>query len=121
MYVSAKADLKGRKNSAGNYRIGDQTYTAAAVGDLKGSVKFDKFAPYFGVGWESDRPGVKGWRFISDAGVTYLGKGRASLSASGAAGNAALRQDVEDERRQLAADSKHNVGLIVSIGAAYSF
>lgn len=121
MYNNAKGNLEGKKDSAGNFSINDHTYSASAVGDLKGSVKFNKLMPYFGVGWESDRPGSKGWRFISDAGVAYLGKGRTSLSATGASGNAALRQDIEAEKRQLASDFKHNAGLIVSVGASYSF
>ncbi|MBI1907259.1 MAG: hypothetical protein HYS20_13660 [Rhodocyclales bacterium] len=121
MYGNAKGSLAGKKDSAGNFSINDHSYAATAVGELKGAVKYNKFAPYVGVGWESARPGTKGWRFIGDAGVAYLGKGRTSLSASGAAGNAALGQDVAQERRQLASDFKHNGSLIVSIGAAYSF
>lgn len=121
LFNHSKTELTGEKNSAGNFSINDRVYAATAVGDLKGSVKFNKLAPYFGVGWESERPGKKGWRFLGDAGVAFLGKGRTSLSASGAAGNAALRQDVEAERRQLASDFKHNLGVLVSVGAAYAF
>lgn len=121
MYNNTKVNLTGEKNSAGNFSINDHTYSSSAVGDLKGSVKFNKFVPYFGVGWESDQPGKKGWRFISDAGVAYFGKGRTSLSASGASGNAALRQDIENEKSELASDLKHTVGGVVSVGAAYSF
>lgn len=121
MYNNGKVDLTGEKSPGGSFSINDHSYSAAAVGDLKGSVKFNKLVPYFGVGWESDLPGKKGWRFISDAGVAYYGKGRTSLSASGSTSNAALRQDVEAEKRQLNSEFKHSVGLVVSVGAAYSF
>lgn len=121
LYANAKVDLTGEKNSAGSFSINDHIYTASAVGDLKGSVKFNKLTPYLGVGWESDRPGKNGWRFLGDAGIAFYGKGRTSLSASGAASNAALRQDVEEESRQLASDFKRNAGVLVSVGAAYAF
>lgn len=121
VYNHSKGDLKGKKDSAGNFSINDHSYSASAVGDLKGSVKFNNLMPYVGVGWDSDQPGKKGWRFISDVGITYPGNGRTSLSASGAASNATLRQDVEAERRQLSSDFKRNLGLVVAVGVSYAF
>lgn len=121
MLNNGELDLEGERDAAGNFSINNRRYAAGAVGTLKGSVEFNRALPYVGVGWESERPGGKGWRFTSDLGVAYLGKGRVSLSASGAAGNAALREDLAREKRQLEDKFDRNVGVIVSVGAAYSF
>ncbi len=118
---NARAALEGKRDAAGNYSINNRSYSAATVGELKGKVKFNTLAPYLGVGWESERPGKKGWHFFGDAGLVYLGKGDTSLSATGAAGNAALRRDIESEKRQLSSDLKHNLGMAVSLGVVYAF
>lgn len=122
MYMNnAKGTLTGKADSAGNFSLNDHLYPSSATGTVQGSIKYNKIAPYLGVGWESARPQDKGWRFIGDAGVLYLGKGRVSLSSAGAGANPALGRDVEEEKRQLESDFKHNLGLVASIGAAYSF
>jgi hypothetical protein len=121
MINNAKNDLTGKKDPSGNFSINDHTYAASTVGDLKGSVKFNTLAPYLGIGWESDRTSKKGWRFISDLGIAYLGNADTSLTASGGSSNAALRQDIEAERRQLASEYNHSICLVLSIGTSYSF
>ena len=118
-----RQELKGTTNSAGQYILNDHTYAAGEVGELSGKITYNKIAPYFGVGWESSRDNKKGWRFIGDAGVMLTGGGSTSLSASGSASNATLRQDVEAERQRVAADSgdKRRFAAMLSIGAAYTF
>ena len=114
---STKADLKGRNDGSG-YNINGHHYSNAQVGDLNSSLKFSSVKPYLGVGWESKALGEKGWRFVSDLGVMYSGKSKGSLNASGAANNAALRQDLDAESKDL---NKRSLGVVVGLGAAYAF
>ena len=117
----AKVELKGKQSGQGNYSINDRSYSAATVGDLRGTVKTNSVKPYLGIGWDSDRPGKRGWHFVSDAGVLFLGKGKTTLDAGGAANNAALRADLDAERSQLSSKFKNNAALVLSVGASYSF
>lgn len=121
IYNNTKTALTGKAGSAGNFNLNDHLYASAATGAVQGSIKYNKVAPYFGVGWESARPQEKGWHFMGDAGILYLGKGRVNLSAAGTGANPALSKDVEEEKRQLESDFKRSLGLAASIGAAYSF
>lgn len=124
MYLkNMREDLRATTNSSGQYILNNHTYSAGEVGELSGKISYNKIAPYFGVGWESSRDSKKGWRFMSDAGVMMIGGGSTSLSASGGANNAALRQDVEAERKRVGSDSgdKRRFAAILSIGAAYAF
>lgn len=120
MAGNAKAGLEAKPDAAGNYSLDGHTYSAATVGTLKASVKYNRVMPYFGVGWESSRPGTKGWRLISDVGVTYR-NGRTTLSASGATTDSALRRDLDAESRQLASDLKQRYGVAASVGVAFAF
>lgn len=118
-----RQELKGTTNSSGQYILNDHSYAAGEVGELSGKISYNKIAPYFGVGWESSRDNKPGWRFIGDAGVMLIGGGSTSLSASGSANNATLRQDVEAERQRVASDSgdKRRFAAMLSISAAYAF
>lgn len=118
VYAPFKADLTGRPEADGNYSLNGNSYSASQVGALRGTVKYNGLSPYLGIGWESRRPDQAGWRFVTELGVYYLGESSVSLSASGGANSAALRRDVEAERRAL---EKTGVGLAVSLGAAYAF
>ena len=117
----AKIELKGKRNGQGNFSINDRHYSAATVGDLRGTVKTNAVKPYLGIGWDSERPGKKGWHFVSDAGLIFFGKGKTTLTASGATNNAALRADLDAERSQLSSKFKNNAALVLSVGASYSF
>jgi hypothetical protein len=111
-----KAELDGRGSTA-SYNFNGHSYSSAQVGRLTGETKFQSVAPYLGIGWESG-PSKSGWRFVSDLGVKYIGKSSSKLDASGAASNAALRQDIAAERKHLKEDVAE---LIATVGVSYSF
>ncbi|MBK9395500.1 MAG: hypothetical protein IPN40_17195 [Uliginosibacterium sp.] len=85
---------------------------------MTAQIKFNTVKPYLGIGWESKAVGEKGWRFVSDLGVIYCGKGKATLDATGAAGNAALQRDLASERKDL---QKQGAAIVVGLGVAYAF
>lgn len=109
-----KADYDG---SGSQYTFNGRSYSASQVGRLEGETKYRSVAPYLGIGWES-KATASGWRFTSDLGVKYLGKSSSKLDASGAATNAALRQDLAVERKRLKDDAAQ---LVVNIGVSYAF
>lgn len=113
-----KPEIKGQPNAQGSYSINDHSYSAAQVGTLSGRLKYNPVSVYLGGGWESAPIEKKGWRFVSDAGVFYAGKASATLTATGAASNPALQADLNAERAQL---EKQGLGVMVQLGAAYSF
>lgn len=117
----AKSSLSGRTNRDGHYVINNTAYITSSVGDLSGTMRHNRVAPYLGLGWESAHPGQRGWRFVSDAGFHYFGNARTSLHASGAATNAGLRQDLEADRRRLDSRQRNAISAALSVGAAYSF
>lgn len=123
MYSNKQAqNLTATADASGNYHVNGNSYSANDVGRLSGQPSFRKFSPYLGIGWESAAASQPGWRFISDLGLQLTSGGKASLSASNAGGNAALRQDVVAEQRRVSSDfNDRKFQLGVSIGTAYTF
>jgi opacity protein-like surface antigen len=112
-------ELTGQPDGQGGYRINHHSYSAAEVGTLKARLKYDPVNLYLGGGWESAPITQPGWRFVSDVGLfSPLTRAKATLTATGAAGNAALQADLDAERDAL---RKRGLGVSVSLGAAYSF
>lgn len=78
--------------------INDTGYRAAEVGDLKTTISFNKFAPYFGIGW-GNAVGDNYFNFSFDLGIILSGSPNATLSANGP-----LASD-PDFQRDLAAEA----------------
>jgi len=62
--------------------IGDNTYPAALVGELDGSIRFKKNTPYVGVGYGSAAKSGHRVKFVLDVGVVQQGSGKASMTSS---------------------------------------
>jgi hypothetical protein len=118
IFSRINSEVTGRPDAQGGYLINQHRYSATQVGALSGRVKFGPTNLYLGGGWDSAPLGTRGWRFVSDVGVFYAGKGSATLEATGAANNPALLADLNAERDQL---RKMGVGVAVTLGAAYAF
>ncbi len=112
------ADLIGTPDGSGHYTIAGHRYSQAEVGDVRGQLKYWAVSPYLGVGWESAPIERQGWRFASDAGLSYNGKPHVDLSASGAASNPALQADLQSLHKDLA---RQGLTLSLQLGAAHSF
>ena len=81
-------------------RIGNDTFTPAQLGSLSGSLKYNRFTPYLGIGYSGR---IASWLELGlDLGVLYQGKPRVSLAASGPfATNPTLQADLAQEERDV--------------------
>ncbi len=121
LYNGNEFDATG-KPTGGNYAINDSTYTAAQIGTLSTSIDFEDFAPYIGIGYRNAVGKSKRWNFVMDLGAMYQGSSDVTVSATGAAGNAALQSDIEAERRQLESDlDDFSFYPVISFGVSYKF
>ena len=111
-------ELTMTAESQDDYEIGDQTYTAAEIGTLTGTVDFSSFAPYLGIGWGNAAGSRIG--FTTDLGVVFQGSPEAGLSINGlAAENPELIQDLIDEATALEDDlSSFKYYPVFSIGVS---
>jgi hypothetical protein len=87
------------------YTLNGRTYQSSAVGNLGGTVKSGRpLAPYLGIGWGN--VAGAGVNFYADLGIMFMGRPKASLSAScgpslNAAQCAQLQNDVAAEQSSL--------------------
>ena len=90
-----RADVTSTPSS--NIQVGSNTYTPAELGTLSGSVKYNRVAPYVGLGYGGR---VASWLELGfDAGVLYQGKPKVSLGATGAfANDPTLQADLAQQR-----------------------
>lgn len=115
-----KFDLTGNAAS-GNFTFNNNTYTAAQAGTVTASVAFPSVAPYIGFGWGDDSP-TTGFHFTSDVGVMYQGRPSATITATGAATNAALAADMQAAQTTLQNDlNKFEFYPVAQIGLNYRF
>jgi hypothetical protein len=105
------------------YDIDGTEYPAALVGDLKGDIGFDDYAPYVGLGWATDNGGDGGFGMSVDLGVAYQGSPDVRLTASGPlAGDPVFQADLEAERQALADDLEdYKYYPVVALGFNYRF
>jgi len=76
-------DLIGQPSPGAVYEIGDETYTAAQVGQLLGHVEVaDSIAPYVGLGWTKSSQ-TTGFGGFLNLGVMFSGSAQVDLDATG--------------------------------------
>jgi hypothetical protein len=110
--------LTGRAAVLGGYTINGTHYSAGEVGNLSGTITYNKLAPYFGYGWGNQVKNDKSWGVTIDAGVIYQGKPKVTLNATGATAN--LQSDLVGEQNKLRNDS-YVLAPLVSVGVTYQF
>ncbi len=89
--------------SGGTYTINGTSYTAQQVGSLTGKVTFNRANPYFGIGLGNPFRGGH-WTFGLDLGMLYQGTPKVSLTATGAAADPQLADDVDAATAQVRSD-----------------
>ncbi len=101
------ADLEARTTD-GVFRFNGTAYDSSTVGSVTGRLSFDRrVAPYLGAGFALALGGPNsGWNWSMDFGLMYMGKLKATLSATctstaSAAQCAQLQSDVAAETDQL--------------------
>jgi hypothetical protein len=83
VFSDNKVEVTGRPNANTTFTINGVNYTAAQVGSLTGTGKYENStAPYAGLGW-SKSPKGKGFGVFADLGVMFAGSPKVSLKASG--------------------------------------
>lgn len=101
--------------------VGGTSYTPAQVGRLSGSVEFNRFAPYLGIGWQG---AMMGGRMLIglDFGAMYQGNPDVRLSASGADANPALADDLAHETNAIEEKySGFRFSPVISLSFTYRF
>jgi hypothetical protein len=79
--LGTKADVVGEP-LGGTYEIGDDVFTAAQVGSLRGNVEYsNSVAPYVGFGWGNTVDKADRITFLFDIGAIYGGSPEVTLSA----------------------------------------
>lgn len=111
--------------SSASYAIGNHTYTASQIGSLKGTIDFNKIAPYFGLGWDTSF-GKSGLGFVFEIGAVYQGTPNVDFSVISkgltTAEKALLQQDLSREESNFEDDIKnYKVYPVVALGISYRF
>ena len=110
--------------TGGNYTINGATYSSTQIGSLKGTMTFNKAAPYLGIGWGNPVAKDKGWGMTSDFGVLFQGEPKTSLTATCnlAPCSAAIQNNVAAENTKMQSDlSNFKWWPVVSIGISYQW
>ena len=116
-YNSSNDEITGRELPLGGYNLGANHYSAAQVGKLQGTLKYNSLAPYFGFGWGNPVAKNKEWGFVADIGMLYQGAPKVTLSATGAA---VLQSDIAAEQARLQNDT-WTWSPMVSMGLSYQW
>jgi hypothetical protein len=114
--------------TGGTYEIGDSTYTAAQIGDLRGEIEIgDSISPYFGIGYGNAAKGNSRVTFLFDLGVIYTDEPKVTLTARCGTGVsptvcAQIQNDVNIEIAEIKEDAKDfEFYPVISIGIGIRF
>lgn len=122
-FVTNPVDVKGTgvPTQSGTFELNNHTYQSSEVGTLSGRIKLPGLSPYVGLGFGTPAASHRALKFIFDLGVV-LGRGKVSLTASGAANNAQLQSDLDAEVADIQKDiHKVPVYPVLAFGLAYRF
>ncbi|MDR2935435.1 MAG: hypothetical protein LBV70_06125, partial [Candidatus Adiutrix sp.] len=127
-YANLDLSAKGKMADEKTYTIGDNTYTGAELGTWKGSIKYEKIAPFLGLGYGTGAGNDPGLSFSFDLGAMYMGSPKVSLHPSEEAYAAAsdrgydLAADVAKEEQEVKDKIKdYKWYPVLSFGAVYRF
>ncbi len=122
VYNRNMADLDGTPNQ--DTKIGDNTYTPEEIGELSGSVRFNNWAPYIGLGYgNAVLDADKTWGFVFDIGIMWQGSPSVGLSASGTMkDNPIFQQNLAMQKNDIQEDADvFRIYPVLSFGISYQF
>ena len=102
--------------------FGNNVYTRAQVGTIRGSLGTSKIAPYFGLGWGNAVD--TGLGFALDVGVAYHGPPEFSLEATGpVSSDPQFRMDLDAEAESANEDIPGAASMypVLKLGLSYGF
>lgn len=110
----------GRPKEGQNYEFNGETYTADEVGTLYGDVVLgDSIQPYLGLGWRGSHQ--RGLGVFGQLGV-FLTDAEVTLTATGAASDPQLRDDLQREEDDLQEDADElGIYPVAVVGLEYTF
>jgi len=109
---------------ATNVTIGDQTFTPSQIGTLNGEVRYNRVAPFMGLGYDSTHYTEGPFSFTFRAGVYYMGDPKVTLGASGGSlsSSATVQTELAKEQRILEDDlDLTRFFPVVTLGFRYRF
>jgi hypothetical protein len=114
------SELHLKATSHQSIEIGDQTFTPAEYGALKGDIDFQPVAPYIGIGLGNALDPDKRWGIVSDIGIAFTGSPNIDLRATGA--DPALQAELAKEERDIQDDlDAFKFFPVASIGLFFRF
>jgi hypothetical protein len=100
-----QTDMDLDTRSTASLTIGSHTYSAAELGTVHGAVRFQRIAPYVGIGWGNAFGKDGQWGIVSDLGVAFLGRPSVALSATGPiASDSTFAGDLAQEEKDVEED-----------------
>ncbi|BAP88459.1 uncharacterized protein E1O_13280 [Burkholderiales bacterium GJ-E10] len=124
IYDANQLDVNG--TASGTYTFGGQTYNAGEIGTATGTVTWNRFAPYLGIG-AGNLAGSPGFHTGFDLGVLYAGRPSVTLTATCSAGAVAcnqstLNQNVAAEQASLQSEAnKFRFWPVARVEIGYAF
>lgn len=122
VYNRNMADLDGTPNKI--TKIGDNEYTPEQIGELSGSVRFNNWAPYIGLGYgNAVLDADKTWGFVFDIGIMWQDSPSVALSANGIMkDDPTFQQDLAMEESDIQGDADvFRIYPVLSFGISYQF
>ncbi len=121
LYNRNKIDVIGKPNDS--LRIGDSSYSPAAIGTLVYNVSFRKIAPYLGFGFGNALRQARTFSFVIDFGLVFHGFPNVDISASGlSALLPGFQADLAQEERELEEDLQpFRYYPVIAFGFTYRF
>ncbi len=105
-----------------NVRLGDNVYSPAQVGRLRGTASYDAISPYIGIGWGNSVKPDSLLTFSLDIGLMFQGYSFRLASNGSAAGDEQFRRDLRDLQSRVEDDLDWlTIYPVVSFGYAYHF
>lgn len=119
-YNGNKVDITGKPSAAGTFVFNGITYTRASLGSVNGTIDFNKFAPYLGIGWGDAISSGSPFGFSFELGALYQGKPKTSITTSRTV--AGLSTSIAVEKKKLD-DALNNFKFypVVALGFNWRF
>jgi len=115
--------LEGTGTTTEPEEIGDNLYTPAELGTIKGKATFDQLAPYVGSGYGNAVADDVSLSFIFDLGVIFQGTPDIELTADGTMANdPQLQADLKEQEKEFQDEADvFKIYPVLSFGIAYYF
>jgi len=126
VYNGNRFDAVGKANALGQFKLNNNSYTAADVGVLSGHIDYRKAAPYLGIGWGNALAQSSRWNLNADLGAFYQGNANVKLTSIGCTTSQTVCQtlasDVAAVRESFGEDlNKFKVYPVLRASLSYRF